>query len=204
MFALLVYNSVEIFKDVINWNMLGDFVIPVLYLKILIIFVIAGHALPVLWTFSVSKWCEMIISLPSYIFYVPSYINTLLVYSFCRIDDLSWGTKGLDDDIERAKSLEWKREKISFVFKFALTNILIAFAISQVLDLPEVRGYTIVVVTCLVVFMLGFKLIFSALYLFCYCIRRCTAKFSSDTINTNIKNGKQVLHCLRIIEDRIK
>jgi chitin synthase len=51
----------------------------------------------------------MIISLPSYIFYVPSYINTLLVYSFCRIDDLSWGTKGLDDDIERAKSLEWKR-----------------------------------------------------------------------------------------------
>jgi cellulose synthase/poly-beta-1,6-N-acetylglucosamine synthase-like glycosyltransferase len=109
MFALLVYNSVEIFKDVINWNMLGDFVIPVLYLKILIIFVIAGHALPVLWTFSVSKWCEMIISLPSYIFYVPSYINTLLVYSFCRIDDLSWGTKGLDDDIERAKSLEWKR-----------------------------------------------------------------------------------------------
>jgi len=41
----------------------------------------------------------MLISLPSYIFYVPSYANILLIYAFSRIDDLSWGTKGRDDDI---------------------------------------------------------------------------------------------------------
>lgn len=204
MFALLVYNSVQIFRDVITWNISGDFVIPILYLKIMIIFVLVGHALPIIWTFSITKWFEMIISLPSYIFFVPSYINIFLMYSFCRIDDLSWGTKGLDDDVERSKSEEWRRDKMWFIFKFALANILVAYAVSQVLGLPGVRGFVILIVTCLVVFMLAFKLLFSGLYLFYYKLKNCTAKFSSETVNANIQNGRQVLHGLRIIEDRIK
>lgn len=56
MFILLVFNTVQIFKDVISWNIQGDFVIPVLYLKLMIIFVLGGHALPVIWTFSLTKW----------------------------------------------------------------------------------------------------------------------------------------------------
>ena len=51
----------------------------------------------------------MVVSLPSYIWYVPTYINVLIIYAFCRIDDLSWGTKGLDEDIERLKSNQWKK-----------------------------------------------------------------------------------------------
>lgn len=146
----------------------------------------------------------MIISLPSYIFYVPSYINTLLIYSFCRIDDLSWGTKGLDEDVERNKSEQWRMEKMWFVFRFLLVNVLVAFAVTQVLGLPGVRGYIILIVTCLVVFLLGFKLIFAAFYLLVYNLKRCASKFSADTISNNIKNGKQVLHGLRVIEDKIK
>ena len=87
----------------------GDFVIPVAYLKFMILFVLVGHALPIIWTFSLSKYTEMLTSLPSYIFYVPSYINILMIYSFCRIDDLSWGTKGLEDDVERQKSEDWRK-----------------------------------------------------------------------------------------------
>ena len=29
-------------------------------------------------------------------FYGPTYLNILNIYSICRIDDISWGTKGLD------------------------------------------------------------------------------------------------------------
>jgi chitin synthase len=34
--------------------------------------------------------------LPDYIAFVPTYIHLLIIYAFCRIDDFSWGTKGID------------------------------------------------------------------------------------------------------------
>lgn len=40
----------------------------------------------------------MLTSLISYIYFSPTYINILQTFAFCRIDDLSWGTKGLDSD----------------------------------------------------------------------------------------------------------
>jgi chitin synthase len=64
----------------------------------MILFVIVGHALPIIWTLSVRKAIEMLTSVASYLFYAPTYVNILQVFSFCRIDDLSWGTKGLDTD----------------------------------------------------------------------------------------------------------
>jgi chitin synthase len=33
-----------------------------------------------------------------YFYYQPTYSHLFVVYSFCRIDDLSWGTKGLTVD----------------------------------------------------------------------------------------------------------
>jgi chitin synthase len=35
----------------------------------------------------------------SFLFYSPSYLNLLNVYALCRIDDISWGTKGLDASV---------------------------------------------------------------------------------------------------------
>ena len=41
----------------------------------------------------------------SFIVFAPSYINTMLIYSFCNIDDVSWGTRAgggskVDDEKE--------------------------------------------------------------------------------------------------------
>lgn len=69
------------------------------YLRALIIFVIIGHALPIIWTFSFKKYVEMLTSVLSYIYYSPTYVNLLQMFAFSRIDDLSWGTKGLDNDV---------------------------------------------------------------------------------------------------------
>ena len=33
-----------------------------------------------------------------YFYYQPTYAHLFVIYSFCRIDDLSWGTKGLTVD----------------------------------------------------------------------------------------------------------
>ncbi len=38
----------------------------------------------------------MVTSLLSYLYYSPTYINIIQIFAFARIDDLSWGTKGLD------------------------------------------------------------------------------------------------------------
>lgn len=39
--------------------------------------------------------CEVIFGTLSFLFYTPTYLIILNVYSLCRIDDISWGTKGL-------------------------------------------------------------------------------------------------------------
>jgi chitin synthase len=96
--ALLVYNCIQILFDMSNNIIREQFIIPIIYLRVMILFVIIGHALPIIWTFSFRKTIEMLTSVVSYLFYAPTYINILQVFSFCRIDDLSWGTKGLDTD----------------------------------------------------------------------------------------------------------
>lgn len=203
-FGLLIYDTVKIFENILDKDMQGDFIIPTIYLKIMILFILGGHAIPVIWTFSFSKWLDMLVALPSFIFYVPTYINVLLIYAFSRIDDLSWGTKGLDQDIERKKSEEWKKEKYWFVSIFMVANILLAFGICIVLHFHKVKGSVILGLTCLTAFLLAFRLIPAGLYLLKYKLKTCCMKFSSNTINNNIKNGEQVLRGLRNIEYRIK
>lgn len=54
---------------------------------------ILGFIIPTLMN-PVNKIYEVVVALPAYLFFSPSYIHVLLAYSFARIDDLSWGTKG--------------------------------------------------------------------------------------------------------------
>jgi chitin synthase len=39
---------------------------------------------------------DIIFSTFSFLFYSPTYLNILNIYALCRMDDISWGTKGLD------------------------------------------------------------------------------------------------------------
>lgn len=63
-------------------------------LEYLILASIGFHVLPVLFEFKAGL--EILFCVPAYIFYSATYIHLFLIYSFSRIDDLSWGTKGLD------------------------------------------------------------------------------------------------------------
>lgn len=46
---------------------------------------------------------DILFSTFSFIFYSPTYLNILNIYALCRIDDISWGTKGLDTEISGRK-----------------------------------------------------------------------------------------------------
>jgi chitin synthase len=108
--ALLFYNTYSIIQATATTediNETGQFVIPLIYLRALILFVVVGMTLPIIWTLSFRKTVELITSLLSYIFFSPTYINILQIFAFCRIDDLSWGTKGLDKDEKNSQISDW-------------------------------------------------------------------------------------------------
>ena len=42
----------------------------------------------------------------SFLYYIPTYLNVLNAFALCRIDDISWGTKGLDAEDNRNNQLK--------------------------------------------------------------------------------------------------
>lgn len=72
---------------------------------------------------------EALLSTPSFIFYSQTYLNSLNIFAHCKIDDVSWGTKGLDSNTLRDASImeEWKKLKIIHTLKFVFYNILVGF-----------------------------------------------------------------------------
>ena len=80
----------------------------------------------------------------SFIFYTPTYMNILNTFALCRIDDISWGTKGLDaaEDTKNLSLKEtWRSIKIMYVGKFLFWNIIVAAALLIISSPLTLRGY---------------------------------------------------------------
>lgn len=86
-----------------------------------------GYIFPVL--FNMHKVWELIKCLPHFIYFTPSYIHTLVIYAFTRIDDLSWGTKGLEADKDDTKTVFlWKKyEWVYNIFIYTIIKLIIFF-----------------------------------------------------------------------------
>jgi len=71
--------------------------------------------------------CETIMGAFSFIFYGPTYLNILNIYSLCRIDDISWGTKGLESGSGGSSKLKdsWKLIKFVHVAKYVIWNMIV-------------------------------------------------------------------------------
>jgi len=92
------------------------------------LFYIFPLALYGIFFFRIKYLWEIISGTFSFLFYSPSYLNLLNIYALCRIDDISWGTKGLDAEVggKNAKLKDtWKMVKMIDVAKFFFWNIII-------------------------------------------------------------------------------
>lgn len=61
---------------------------------------------------------HMLTSFVQYLFLLPSYVNILLIYAFCNLHDVSWGTKGDNGaakDLGQAKILKKDGEELAEV-----------------------------------------------------------------------------------------
>ena len=136
----------------------------------------------------------------SYIYYVPTYINILQIFAFCRIDDLSWGTKGLDNDGEGGIAREWEKRKYIFVLQYVTTNVVFSYIIITISDYDILRNVVILVTTCLVAFLLAFRLLAAGFYLITYyLVKLCCKKLPEGYANRNLSNGRRILNALREI-----
>lgn len=87
-----------------------------------------------------------------YLYYMPTYLHIMVIYAFCKIDDLSWGTKGSYDAEENAKSKEYKDFKVGFVATWLLINGIISYI---VIVLMSDQSYKDIFLTVLITFITG-------------------------------------------------
>lgn len=108
----------------------------------------------------------MLRSTPSYIYFTATYTITILVYSFCNIDDLTWGTKGCISNEGRSK---YYYEKIRFVTIYSFSNVCLAgFLVSLNKILGENNNYVLIGLGAYATGMLFFKFVFAAIYTIYY------------------------------------
>ncbi|KAL4499711.1 hypothetical protein ABPG72_017251 [Tetrahymena utriculariae] len=85
---------------------------------------------------------NILISFMSYWIYSPIYNHILLIFSFCNIDDVTWGTKGLTDSKQNEKQ---KDEKIKFVGSWILWNVFLLTALLTANSISSNTPYVIMV-----------------------------------------------------------
>ena len=69
-------------------------------MRYIIIGVIVLYGVPILFYTIVycrfTSFLECLFSIPAFAFFSATYLNILNIYALSRINDISWGTKGLD------------------------------------------------------------------------------------------------------------
>ncbi len=103
--------------EIMRWILIG---LILVYALPVAIYVLLFKSIHVLW--------EVILGSLSFIFYGPTYLIFIYIYSLCRIDDISWGTKGLDS-IESSNSKlkdSWRLFKFVHVGKYIFWNVILS------------------------------------------------------------------------------
>jgi hypothetical protein len=139
----------------------------------------------VLYTFMHKKFqlfVEMGFGAVSFLFYNPTYLIILNVYALCRMDDISWGTKGRDEELvgETKLKQKWRRIKFVHVFKYIFWNVCLSIGLLSV----EYEYYPRLVITLgimvLISFILLVKLVLGLVYSFIYQYKQQKVAIVSD------------------------
>lgn len=105
------------------------------------------------------------------------------MYALCKIDDISWGTKGLDSDNSldnRNMGEEWRKIKIMHVCKFILYNFLVGFILVAGEANCQLRFWFPCVIIVILAFTLVIRIVFGVIYIMFY---KCC--FSGGDIQKN-------------------
>jgi chitin synthase len=83
-----------------------------------------------------------------------------LIYSFCNIDDVSWGTKGCTDS---GKNIYYE-EKIKFILGWMFGNSIMSWALIQLFNGIEDKGWMIMAIGIYGTVIISIKFLFAAVH----------------------------------------
>jgi hypothetical protein len=111
----------------------------------------------------------------SFLFYGPTYLNILNIYSLCRIDDISWGTKGLDSAGGTNSKLKdaWKLIKFIHVAKYVFWNIIVGVIILSLGSSYTPRFFITIIMIGIMGTSLSLKIIVGIAYMIKYKLSNC-------------------------------
>ena len=161
-------------------------------LQILAILTLVSYGVPVILN-PTKSLVDILFSTVDYLFYMPTYVHTLLIYAFCNIDDLSWGTKGLESrSLEADKYKKYKAKMVGFWLFANMTLGYVLFILNYHAPFKKnfilAMGYffTILLVT---------KFVFAVLYHFKFYVyekffnyftmKNLKGDYTNDTIRLN-------------------
>jgi chitin synthase len=101
---------------------------------------------------------------PHYLYYMPTYLHIMVVYSFCRIDDLSWGTKGAHTSDPTGRTKEYKDFKVEFVGKWLIANAIISYSVIVITSDPNNQDIFLTVLIFFITMLVSIKSFFAFLY----------------------------------------
>ncbi len=97
-------------------------------LRYVVVAVFGLHFIPILFYSIFYKKSKVVVEVTlgvlSFLFFTPSYLIIFNIYALCRIDDISWGTKGRDEDKQGENKMKqkWRKIKIVYVLKYIFWN----------------------------------------------------------------------------------
>ena len=101
---------------------------------------------------------------PHYLYYMPTYLHIMVVYAFCRIDDLSWGTKGAHTSDPTGKTKEYKDFKVEFVSTWLMSNAIISYIVIVVTSDPNNQDVFLTVLIFFITMLVSVKAFFAFIY----------------------------------------
>lgn len=114
--------------------------------------------------------CEIVLGAFSFLFFGPTYLNILNIYSLCRIDDISWGTKGLDSGSNKNANLKdsWKLIKFVHVIKYVSWNVILGVVLLTLGATYTPRFFVTIIMVILIGVSMSVKVILACFYMLGY------------------------------------
>lgn len=114
---------------------------------------------------------EIIFGAFSLLFYSPTYLNILFMYSLCRIDDLTWGTKGLDTENNKRNAEltnSWRVFKFLHVSKYLGWNIVLSALLLSFGSAYTPRIFITIIIVTIMALSQSLKILIGCFYMITY------------------------------------
>ena len=139
----------------------------------------------------VQPLCQVLLGYLSFLFYTPTYLIVLNIYSLCKIDDISWGTKGLDSTSSTVKGLadEWRLLKFVHIAKYVMWNIILASILISLGEGYATKFWVTFGMVCLIGSTMAIKVFVGIFYFLLYkCRSNNTLKEPKINTRSRIDN----------------